>query len=210
MSRIAIAALSMISALAGCRATAVEGAPDASATARATVAEEGGVSPRGDRSIYALSMSLTDQDGRTVGLDVFRGQPVFVGMFYGSCQTMCPLLISAIQRAMYDLDAGTDAEVRVLLVSFDPERDSPAALRAIAATRRFDARWKLTSAPDDQARELAALLGIQYRKLADGSFSHTSSIVLLDRAGAIDMRLDDTTQPVQPLVARARTLAASR
>jgi protein SCO1/2 len=155
-------------------------------------------------------MSLTDQDGRTVGLDVFRGQPVFVGMFYGSCPAACPLLISTIRRATSELDASTDAEVRVLLVSFDPERDSPQALRAIAAQRGLDARWKLSSAPDDQARELAALLGIQYRKLPDGSFSHTSSIVLLDRTGAIDMRLDDTTQPIEPVVARARALAGSK
>jgi protein SCO1/2 len=210
MSRIAIGALSLILALAACRATAVEGMPEASATARITASEEGGVLPRSDRSIYAQSMSLTDEDGDVVGLDVFRGQPVFIGMFYGSCPTMCPLLISTIHRAMSELDASTDAEVRVLLVSFDPERDSPTALHAIVAKRKLDARWKLTSAPDDQARELAALLGIQYRKLPDGSFTHTSSIVLLDRAGAIDMRLDDMTQPVDPLVARARALAASR
>jgi protein SCO1 len=210
MSRIAVFALSVVWALAGCRATAIEGAPEASATARAAAAGEAGVRPRSDRSIYALSMSMTDQDGRTVGLDVFRGQPVFLGMFYGSCPTACPLLISTIRRAMTELDASTDAEIRVLLVSFDPERDSPQALRAIVAQRGLDARWKLSSAPDDQARELAALLGIQYRKLPDGSFNHTSSIVLLDRTGAIDTRLDDTTQPVEPLVARARALAGAK
>jgi hypothetical protein len=44
--------------------------------------------------------------------------------------------------------------------------------------------------------------------LPDGSFSHTSSIVLLDRSGAIDTRLDDTSQPIEPLVERARALAA--
>jgi hypothetical protein len=31
---------------------------------------------------------------------------------------------------------------------------------------------------------------------------------LLDRAGAIDMRIDDTTQPIEPLVERAKALAA--
>jgi protein SCO1/2 len=165
---------------------------------------------RDDRSIYALTMPLTDQDGAKVGLDAFRGKPVFVGMFYGRCPSACPLLVSTIKNALAELDPAAAAEMRVLLVSFDPEHDTPEALRTIAAARGLDARWKLTSAPEDQVRELAALLGIQYRRLPDGSFSHGSSIVLLDRAGIIDGRLDDTSQPVQELVARARVIAATK
>jgi protein SCO1/2 len=164
---------------------------------------------REDRSIYALTMTLTDQDGANVGLDAFRGKPTFVGMFYGRCPSACPLLVSTIKRTLTELDPATAAEVRVLLVSFDPEHDTPEALRALAAGRGLDARWKLASAPEDQVRELAAVLGIQYRRLPDGSFSHTSSIVLLDRAGVIDSRLDDTSEPVEPLVARARAIAAT-
>jgi protein SCO1/2 len=209
MSRFMIIALLWVSAIAGCRAPPGGGAPESSATALQPASPgDAAIAPRSDRSIYALSMNLTDQDGRSVGLDVFRGKPVFIGMFYGTCPSACPLLISTIRRAMSELDASTDAEVRVLLVSFDPERDSPQALRAIVSQRGLDERWKLASAPDDQVRELAALLGIQYRRLPDGSFSHTSSVVLLDRAGAIDMRIDDTSQSIEPLVERARALAA--
>jgi protein SCO1/2 len=209
MRRFAIVGLLSAAPLIACREPTSVGELGAATTATAsTQSDEAAVAPRSDRSIYALSMSLTDQDGREVGLDVFRGKPVVIGMFYGTCPSACPLLISTIRRAMSELDASTDAEVRVLLVSFDPERDTPQALHAIVAQRGLDARWKLASAPDDQVRDLAALLGIQYRRLPDGSFSHTSSIVLLDRTGAIDTRLDDTSQPIEPLVERARALAA--
>jgi protein SCO1/2 len=197
----------LAAAVAGCREP--DGTPGAATIAPSALAPEGAaVAPRTDRSIYALSMTLTDQDGARVGLDVFRGKPVFIGMFYGSCPSACPLLISTIRRAMSELDPSTDSEVRVLLVSFDPERDTPPALRAIVAQRGLDARWKLASAPDDQVRDLAAVLGIQYRRLPGGSFSHTSSVVLLDRTGAIDMRIDDTSQPIEPLALRARALGA--
>jgi protein SCO1/2 len=199
--------LLLVAAVAGCREP--DGASGASAAVpSASTPEEGPAAPRSDRSIYALSMTLTDQDGQRVGLDAFRGKPAFIGMFYGSCPSACPLLISTIRRAMSELDPTDGSEVRVLLVSFDPEHDTPQALRAIVAQRGLDARWKLAAAPDDQVRELAALLGIQYRKLPDGSFSHTSSILLLDRTGAIDMRIDDASQPIEPLALRARTLAA--
>jgi protein SCO1/2 len=212
MRRLAILGFLGVAHLAGgCRALTSEGTPGAATTASAPVQSDEEAAPRrSGRSIYALSMTLTDQDGRKVGLDAFRGKPVFVGMFYGACPSACPLLISTIRRAMSELDASTDAEVRVLLVSFDPERDTPEALHAIAVQRGLDVRWKLANAPEDQVRDLAALLGIQYRRLPDGSFSHTSSIVLLDRAGAIDTRIDDTSQPIEPLVERARALAATQ
>jgi protein SCO1/2 len=165
--------------------------------------------PREDRSIYALPMTLTDQDGARVGLDAFRGKPVLVGMFFSRCPSACPLLVSTIKRTLAELDPATAAEARVLLVSFDPDHDTPEVLRALAAQRGLDARWKLASAPEDQVRDLAGVLGIQYRRLPDGSFSHSASIVLLDRAGAIDTRLDDTAEPVEPLVARVRAIAAA-
>jgi protein SCO1/2 len=155
-------------------------------------------------------MTLTDQNGDKTGLDAFRGRPVLLGMFYGRCPSACPLLVSTIKRVMVGLDQTAGADVRVLLVSFDPEHDTPDALRAIAAERGLDARWRLTSAPEDQVRELAAVLGIQYRRLPDGNFDHTSSIVLLNRAGAIDARLDDMAQPVEPLAYRAEALASAR
>jgi protein SCO1/2 len=209
MRRLAIIGLLSSASLVGCRGLASDGTPGAATTASSPVqSDQATVSQRGDRSIYALSMNLTDQDGRKIGLDVFRGKPVFIGMFYGTCPSACPLLISTIRRAMSELDSGADEEVRVLLVSFDPDRDTPVALHAIAVQRGLDARWRLADAPDDQVRDLAALLGIQYRRLPDGSFSHTSSIVLLDRTGAIDMRIDDTSQPIEPLVERAKALAA--
>jgi protein SCO1/2 len=163
-----------------------------------------------DRSIYALQMTLTDQDGAKVGLDAFRGKPVFVSMFYGRCPSACPMLVSTIKSTLAQLSPSTAAEVRVLLVSFDPERDTPDALHSIVQERGLDARWKLASAPEDQVRDLAELLGIRYRRLPDGSFSHTSSIVLLDRSGAIDTRLDDVSQSVEPLAARAQAIAAGQ
>jgi protein SCO1/2 len=166
----------------------------------------GDASPDRDASIYALKMTLTDQNGENVGLDVDRGRPVLLGMFYGTCPSACPLLISTVKRVMAGLDGDAASRVRVLLVSFDPQRDTPEALRRIATERGLDARWRLASAPEDQVRDLAALLGVQYRRLPDGNFNHTSSIVLVDRSGVIDSRLDDMGQPVEPLSRRAESL----
>ncbi len=210
----AVLAPLLCAAVGACHGQAAESQVEASAAAPASASappvEAAAASPRSDQSLYALPMTLTDQDGAKIGLDVFRGEPVFMGMFYSTCPSACPILVSTIKRVMVGLDAGADADIRVLLVSFDPERDTPQALHAVVSERGLDARWKLANAPEDQVRELAALLGIQYRRLPDGkNFSHTSSIVLLDRSGVIDTRLDDMTQPIEPLIARARALSAA-
>ena len=142
--------------------------------------------PKGE-SIYQLEMKLTDQDGKTVPLDVFRGHPTVVSMFYATCPAACPLLVRDIKVLEENVPPAVRDNVRVLLVSFDVQRDTPAQLMAMAQKLKVNLpRWKMTVAPsDDAARDLAAVLGFQYRKLEDGEFSHSARISLLDENGVV-------------------------
>ena len=145
---------------------------------------------RGD-SIYALPASLVDQRGRPVGLDLFRGHPVLISMFYATCPDACPLLIADLQRIERELPVRIRADLRIVLVSLDPGRDTPEVLQALARRRHVDeSRWRLVRAPDDTVREIAALLGIKYRRLPDGNFNHSSIITLLDPEGVVLARDD--------------------
>ena len=54
-------------------------------------------------SIYQLDAALTNQDGKTHGLDVYRGHPVLVTMFYGSCPAACPLIIDTLRATEKEL-----------------------------------------------------------------------------------------------------------
>jgi protein SCO1/2 len=135
-------------------------------------------------SLYELELSLVDQRGARLGFDAFRGHRVLVSMFYASCPFACPTLISDLRKIERRLSPAARADLRVLLVSFDPEHDTPAALSELMKTRGLDAsRWTLASASNDAVRELAAVLGIKYRKLEKGGFNHTSLITVLDRDG---------------------------
>jgi len=137
-------------------------------------------------SLYHLDAKLTSQAGQVQGLDLYRGHPVLVTMFYGSCQATCPLIIDTLRATERALDAERRAPLRVLLISFDPERDTAAALRDIAATRHIDTtRWTLAWADTATVRSIAALLNVQYRKLPSGEFSHSTQIVLLSPQGEI-------------------------
>jgi protein SCO1/2 len=154
-------------------------------------------------SIYQLDAKLTDQAGHAQGLDLYRGSPVLITLFYGSCQATCPLIIDTLRSTERGLTPEQRARVRVLMISFDPERDTPAALREIAAMRRIDGtRWTLATADAATVREIAALLDVQYRKLPNGEFSHSAVITLLSPRGEIEARSTQIGRADPALLAR--------
>ena len=139
-------------------------------------------------SIYNFRPPLTDQNGRPFDVVALRGQPVLVSMFYSSCEMVCPMIFETLQMTLQALPAAERGRVRVLMVSFDPARDSVAVLKQKADAHRADPRWTVARTDDASARKFAALLGVQYRRLASGEFNHSSTIELLDGEGRIAAR----------------------
>lgn len=159
-------------------------------------------------SIYPLELSLRDQRGAVVGADVFRGHPVIVSMFYGSCPAACPLIVTHIKQIEASLSPEVRADTRVLLVSFDAERDTPEALSRLVSAHRVDgSRWRFAAAHEDDARQLSNALGVHYRKEEGGVFSHDSVISVLDREGRIVASVDDPSADLEPLSKSIRELA---
>ena len=142
-------------------------------------------------SILRLTDRFTAQDGHPFSLAERRGKPQLVAMFYTSCKYMCPLLVDSARGVDHALAPAERARLAVLFVSLDPARDTPAALAALASKRKLDlSRWTLARGDDAAVSKLAALLGVRYRKLADGDFNHTSALVLLDVDGRILARTE--------------------
>jgi protein SCO1/2 len=159
-------------------------------------------------SVYQLRLPLTDQDGQPFELLSLRGRPVLVSMFYNSCEMVCPMIFQTLQMTLDALPAAEQQRVRVLMVSFDPARDSVAVLKARAQAHQLDARWTLARTDDANARKFAALLSVQYRRLASGEFNHSSSIALLDAEGRITGRTS-TLAAVDPQLLKSLRQAIS-
>jgi protein SCO1/2 len=138
-------------------------------------------------SLYHFDAALTNQAGATHGLDVYRGHPVLITMFYASCPATCPLIVDTLRATERELTAQQRAGLRVLMISIDPQRDTPAALRELAETRHIDTkRWTLARADAATVRSIAALLNVQYRQLPGGEFNHSTMIALLSPRGEIE------------------------
>jgi protein SCO1/2 len=137
-------------------------------------------------SVYQLPIALTDQDGRGFKLIERRGQPVLVSMFYTSCQFVCPMLIETLRATEAQLSAQERARLTVLLVTFDPDKDSVAVLKRTATERGLEpSHWTMARTDAKSVRKFAAALGIQYRLLPNGDFNHSTPLVLLDADGRI-------------------------
>lgn len=139
-------------------------------------------------SIYRLDAQLEDQDGRPFALASLQGTPVLASMFYTSCSMVCPMIFESIHANLRALPAREREAVRMLMVSFDPARDTQAVLKKAAQQHHCDSRWTLARCDEATARKVAAVLGIQYRRLADGEYNHSSTIDVLDAQGRIVAR----------------------
>lgn len=142
-------------------------------------------------SIYQLPVQLTDQGARTYDWSNLRGKPRLVAMFYTSCQYICPLIVDSGKGVEKQLTPAERERLGIVLISMDPARDNPAALKEVVEQRKLDtARWTLASPKAGEVRGVAGVLGIRYRALADGEFNHTSALVLVDADGRILARTE--------------------
>jgi protein SCO1/2 len=79
-----------------------------------------------------LSFELTDSEGQRVRVEDRRGQVTLLYFGFTNCPDICPTTLSQIQVALEVLGPEA-ANVRVFLVSVDPDRDTPAAMQRYTA-----------------------------------------------------------------------------
>jgi protein SCO1/2 len=154
-------------------------------------------------SIYDLGSVWRNQHDVAFPLAALRGRPQALAMVYTHCGATCPITVAEMKR----IAAETPAGVGLVLVSLDPDRDTPGRLASYAAGMGLDsARWTLLTAPDESVRELAATIGVRYRRMSPTEVAHGSVITLLDVAGVVvhqQQGLDGTDETIRI----ARTLA---
>jgi protein SCO1 len=125
------------------------------------------------------------------------GEPY--GVFFGftQCPDICPGTLTDVTSLMDELDKGPAAErakrFRVLFVTVDPERDTPAILASYLSA--FDGRIAGLVPTVEQLPTLARQFAAFYEKVPTSSgytMNHTASVYLFNRqgqfAGTIDLK----------------------
>lgn len=142
-----------------------------------------------DFSVYHAESVWTDQTGAERPLSSLAGRVQLVAMVYTNCAYACPRIMLDLKRIAGELGPVLADDVGFVIVSIDPERDTPERLAAFASGSRLDtARWTLLTADEGDILELAALLGVQYRETRPGEWVHSNLITVLDRDGEVAHR----------------------
>lgn len=135
-----------------------------------------------DLSLYNLTSNWVSHRGDSLQLSQLKGKIQLVAMVYSSCQYACPRIIADLKNIKESLPEGE--EVSFVLVSMDPERDTPEKLQAYAKKNNFDPRqWLLLTSKEENILELAAVLGVKYKKVNPTDYSHSNIITVLNKAG---------------------------
>ena len=156
--------------------SAFEGTPKSATTAP--------VGTLSSESIYMLPDTFQTQDNKIVTLKDFAGKPTVVGMIFTNCSYACPRLTADIKNIQDSLKS-ENKKINFLLVSFDSERDSVAQLKKFAKNLNLDANWTLLHGSEQAVRTLSVLLNVQFEKDAEGNFSHSNIISVLDKGGVL-------------------------
>jgi protein SCO1/2 len=157
-------------------------------------------------SLYQIQSRWTSDEGAALRLESLRGKPRVFTLFFGHCQTACPMVLSTLKNLEASLSPESAHRAGIVLVALDPERDDADSLAAFRT--RMSLRpglWTLLRGNAEDTRELAMALGVSYRRSAkNGGLEHDAVIAVLDGEGRVVARHEGT---VDASVLRAELLA---
>jgi protein SCO1 len=134
---------------------------------------------------YGHSLELTDHTGKPRRLEDFRGKAVVLFFGFTHCPDVCPTTLADIAQAIKQL--GQDAErVQLLMVSVDPERDTPDALAKYVTA--FDPRFLGLRGDLAATKKVAGEFKIYFEKRKQGesyTVDHSAQSYVIDPQGRL-------------------------
>jgi len=120
----------------------------------------------------APDFSLINQDGKRITLADFHGKALAITFIYRECPLpdYCIKMSKNFSDLANQLSADKDAKdkIRLLSISFDPERDTPEKLKEYGTGYLGSAQkpdftiWQLAVGSDKEVRAIADFFGLQY------------------------------------------------
>ena len=136
----------------------------------------------------ATDLALTTQDGNEFRLSRERGKVVALWFGYTYCPDVCPTTLADLSQAQQRL--GKDARrLRIVLVTVDPERDTPARLREYVSA--FGGAFTALTGPPERLAEARKAYGVVAEKrvvpgtAATYLFDHSAFVYVVDPAGQL-------------------------
>jgi protein SCO1/2 len=126
----------------------------------------------------APAFLLRDQSGTLVGPQQFKGHWTIVTFLYTHCPDVCPLIannLGAAQRQNKDL--------RVIAVSVDPKRDTPAAVKRFLADHNLGLRFRYVIGSTAALSRVWSKYHVASTPGPKGTVTHSTFEILVDPKG---------------------------
>jgi protein SCO1/2 len=136
---------------------------------------------------FGKSFTLTDQNGKRRALADFRGQVVVVFFGYTHCPDVCPTTLAELASAVRKLGPAGE-KVQVLLVTVDPQRDTPELLAKYVTA--FNPAFLALRGTADETARVAKEFKVIYEKVAgqtpeNYSMDHSAGSYIFDPQGRL-------------------------
>lgn len=136
----------------------------------------------------ADNFTLTASTGDPIRLSDLQGKIVILFFGYTYCPDICPTTLADLALMAEELGPRRMQNVQVVLVSVDPERDTPEQLAAYL--RSHDERFLGMTGDVADIQRIATQFGIFFEKHDDtGLVDHSGSLTVIDRKGFVRMIL---------------------
>ena len=135
---------------------------------------------------YARGFELPDQNGAVRTLAEFKGKVTLVFFGYTQCPDVCPSTLAEMAQVKKQLGAD-GAALQVVFITVDPQRDTPALLKAYVES--FDPSFvALRGSPEQTtatAKEFKVFFAREPGKTEGYGVDHTAGTYVFDRAGRV-------------------------
>lgn len=142
--------------------------------------------PISDLSVYNLPSKWTNQDGKNIEMKDLKGKVLVMVMIYTSCKAACPRLVADMRNIESRLSEDVKENVQLVLVSIDPEVDTPKRLKSFSIENKMEGnQWVFLRSTEENTREFAAVLAVNYKKVSPIDFSHSNIISVFNTEGEL-------------------------
>lgn len=162
-------------------------------------------------SVFHLPDDWVTQNADSLAFEDLRGQVLVVVMIYTSCQAACPRLVADMRRIEQGVQRSSKDQVTYILVSIDPETDTPERLKAFAIENGMDdGRWVFLRGSDLSVRTFANVVAVKYKQISPIDFSHSNIITIFDKEGVMNYQQEGLGTDVTPLLNAVHRLTSSK
>jgi protein SCO1/2 len=143
------------------------------------------------------SFQLVDQNGRSVDQSMLQGRWSAVFFGFTHCPDFCPATLQALKAAEDELGRKA-ADLQVIFISVDPERDTPAALKAYVEDDIMpEGTIGLTGTKEQVAAAVKAYRAYAAKSGEGDTYTmdHTTAVYLMDPKGRFVQPLALGTSP---------------